>query len=64
MVCVVKDKLSHDHIYRPPFQKICSYKLHFVSDIEVVGKATPKYRECRMGYRAVPFVGACEFSHG
>ena len=63
MVCVEKDKLSQGHIYRLLSQKNYSYMLHVDSGIEVVWKATPKYRECRMGYRVVPSVVAYEFSH-
>ena len=38
--------------------------LHVVSGIVLGEKAIPKYKECRMGYRAVPSVVAYEFSHG
>ena len=36
---------------------------HVDSDIELDGKAIPRYRECRMGCRVVPSVVAYEFSH-
>ena len=44
MVCVEKDKLSYGHIYKLPFQKRCSYKLHVVAGIVLGEKAIPKYR--------------------
>ena len=60
----VEDNQGHVHVCKPLVQKKCSYR-HLVDFcIELVWKSTPKYRECRKGYRVVPSVVAYEFSHG
>ena len=56
--------ISHHHICRLPSQKRCSYRLNVDSDIELGGKAIPKHKEYRKGWRAIPSVVGYEFSHG